>query len=192
MKPKSKSWLSPLGVWAPLALMLGIFTAPACADGPSRESMVKAAFVFNFTQFVDWPSDAFANSNAPFVIGVVGQPDRLEGAMERAMADKTAQGHRIVVRHFSDASAVGPCQCLYLPAATSAETSAALQRLHDTAVLAVGETDQFMDDGGGIELFVDDDGHMRFKLDPDVLKANRLRVSAKLMKLATIIHKGSD
>jgi hypothetical protein len=162
-------------------------TAPARADGPSRQSQLKAAFIYNFTQFVEWPPDAFAGDDSPFVVAVVGD-DPLQGALEAAMADKTAGARPIIVKHFASVDDLGPCQLLFVPASQDGSLGAILKRIGTSPVLTVGESDAFMPAGGAIRLFLEN-GKMRFELDPDVCDAARLKVSAKLMKLARIYRR---
>jgi hypothetical protein len=104
------------------------------------------------------------------------------------VADKTVEGHPIVVRYFSSADQIQACHLLFVPASQDGATSAILGKVANMPVLSVGEGDSFLPSGGGIRLFIED-GRMRFELDPDVLEASNLKASAKLMKLARIYKK---
>src|ERR1043165_971046 len=75
-------------------------------DASEREYQIKAAFIYNFVQFVKWPDDAFADGQAPLVLGVLGDPDPFDGALEQIVKEKSIEGHRIQVRHFPTADAV--------------------------------------------------------------------------------------
>jgi len=156
------------------------------SDEPSL-ARVEAAFVYNFTQFVEWPADAFATKDAPFVVAIVGE-DPFAGALDQAMAGKQANGHPIVVKHFASADRIESCQLLFVPAAQDAAVGAILANAANRPILTVGQTDAFMRGGGAIRLLVED-GHMRFQLSPDAMDAAKLKASAKLMKLARIYRK---
>jgi YfiR/HmsC-like len=170
-----------------LIMLTALLAMPCRADGPSREYQVKAAFIYNFTQFIDWPSDAFSDDKAPFVVGVIGD-DPFSGALEKAMADKAVGNHPIVIKHFATVADLGACQLLFIPASQDASLNSILAKVGNSPELTVGESDGFMPSGGAIRFFLED-GRMRFQLNPDVCDAMRLKVSAKLMKLARIYKK---
>jgi hypothetical protein len=172
-------------------LATAILCSPLVADPPPKEARVKAAFIYNFTQFISWPDDAFADGQAPFVAVVVGDPDPFLGALDDAMNGKNVGGRPIVVRHVATVDQVATCQCVFihfdlLQQQASGKT---LDQFKNQPVLVIVETDEWMQACGVIELFLED-GHMRFKIDPDVVRADRLVVSAKLMQLARIFHRG--
>src|ERR1700710_2338258 len=93
----------------PLLLVATMILGPArIAFATSREYQVKAAFIYNFTQFIEWPKEAFKGPQESFVIGVVGQ-DPFDGALEQILAGKTVGNRPIVTKHFGTAADVGPC-----------------------------------------------------------------------------------
>jgi hypothetical protein len=173
-----------------LAVMLSnsaILWSQSEADGASSEYAVKAAFIFNFTQFITWPADAFTSDNAPFVIATVGT-DPFAGGLEQAMAGKTANNRPIVVKHFAGPDDIGPCQVLFVPSAQDGALGAILSKVGKNPILTIGESQAVLDAGGCIRLFIKDN-RMRFAIDPDIADAARLKVAAKLMKLAEIYRK---
>jgi len=167
-----------------LVLAFG-FTADVCrGQEPAPEYAVKAAFIYNFTQFITWPADAFTSADAPFIVAIVGN-DPFKGAMDRAMEGKSAGGRPITVKHFASADQIGPCHLLFVPAEMDDSLSQIMDKTHNHPVLTVGESDRFSPAGGGMRFYIED-GKVRFEIDPDVIDAARLKVSAKLMKLARI------
>lgn len=162
-------------------------TGSARADGPKSEYEVKAAFIYNFARFVEWPADAFASGDAPLVIGVVGD-DPFRGALDRAVKDKSVEGHALQVRHFATADDVQRCHILFVPAAVSDQTDHILQRAGSNGVLSVGETDTFTPAGGVIRFYLDDN-KIHFEVNLDAAEQARLKLSAKLLKLARIYRK---
>ena len=156
-----------------------------CRGGePTREARVEAAFIYNFTQFVEWPTDALGEKGAPFIIAVLGD-DPLAGALEEAMAGKTVQGRPIAIGHFASPDQIRHCHVLFVPAAQDGASAPILAKLGRMPLLTIGEGSTFMAAGGAMRLFLED-GRMKFELAPNVLDASRLKASAKLMKLARI------
>ncbi len=151
------------------------------------EPEIKAAFIYRFTQFVTWPDDAFAGSDAPFVIATAGD-DSLSASLKRVMAGRVVNGHPIVVTHFASVDRIDHCHVLFVPASQQGTVPAILAKVGSAPVLTVGDGDAFMSQGGAIRLFVED-GRMRFELNPDVVTAARLKPGAQLMKVGRVYQK---
>jgi hypothetical protein len=160
---------------------------PCRADAPTREYQVKAAFLYNFTQFVQWPDTAFASKDSPFVLATVGD-DPFAGMLERVTADKSAADRPIRVVHFDSPDHIADCQMLFVPASQAASTTAILDKVSKKAVLTVGETETFTSSGGAMRFFLEDN-KMRFEINADAVEASGIKVSAKLMKLARVLKK---
>jgi hypothetical protein len=166
-----------------------IFTIalPAHADEVAGEYKVKAAFIYNFAQFVDWPDTAFTSADAPFVVAVVGK-DPFEGILEQVVAGKRVGARRVIVKHFDSADQIGPCQILFVPMTEDDSLSGIIQKVQNSAVLTIGESEDF-DSSGGCFRFFTDDNKMRFEINQDAAEQAGLRVSSKLLKLAKIFKK---
>jgi hypothetical protein len=160
---------------------------PCRAGAPTREYQVKAAFVFNFTQFVEWPESAFASSDAPFVIGII-RHDPFDGALENAMNGKSVGRHTISVKRFDSADDINACQLLFVPTECDDSLGPIFDKVGKSPVLTVGETDAFMAAGGQFRFYIDGN-RVRFEVDPDTIDSAGLKVSAKLMKLARMYKK---
>src|SRR5947209_7882618 len=101
-------------IWASIVASVVLCALPALAsDGPSLESRVRAAFLFNFVQFTEWPAGTFANDGDPIVIGVL-KPDPLEGALETAVAGKTINNRKVIVKYLKEGDDLSGCQLLYI------------------------------------------------------------------------------
>jgi hypothetical protein len=192
MKRANRTILGTRARWRnhAIAALLAIASALCLTRGAvaaSKEYEVKAAFTYHFTQFIEWPTDAFATDDAPFIVAVMGH-DPFDGAMEQAMTNKFVGKHPIVVKHFDSANDIGPCQILFVPANLDDSLRAILDKVGKSPVLTVGESDAVMPAGGAIHLFLEDN-RMRLEINPDVLDAAGLKASAKLMKLARIYKK---
>lgn len=169
-------WILALAV----ACILPALAAPASAA--NREYQLKAAFLYNFVQFVEWPDGTFADAKSPIVLATLG-PDPFEGGLDAAVAGKTVGGRPLVVKHFATAADVGKCQLLFVPAGSADEFAAALRNAGPAGVLTVGEADAFLKDGGIIR-FYQEDNRLRFEINKGAATKARIQISAKLMRLA--------
>jgi hypothetical protein len=173
------------------AAVIAVITAtiPCRADAPTREYIVKAAFIYNFTQFIRWPDSAFASKDSAFIIATVGS-DPFNGALDDAISGKSVGGHSISVKHFASVDDMAACQLLFVPASQDSSLGAVFSKINGAPVLTVGESDAFPPAGGEIRFFLEDN-KMHFEINPDPITAAGLQVSAKLMKLAHIYKKSS-
>ncbi|MDB6021637.1 MAG: hypothetical protein JWQ04_1494 [Pedosphaera sp.] len=161
--------------------------ARADEAGPS-EYQVKAAFLYNFAKFVKWPESAFAESNSPITIGIVGE-DPFGSALALAVKDKTINGHPLNLRPVTSPAEMRFCQVVFLcqkPKRNLAETVAALKQ---ASILTVSETDRFTEAGGMIN-FVMEGTKVRFEINDAAATQAGLTISSKLLNLAR--KKGGD
>lgn len=167
------------------ALSLGLLLAavPGHAQSPApSEYKLKAAFLFNFAKFIDWPAEAFADDKSPFVIGVLGD-NPFGNELEQTVAGKKVNDHPITIQSFRAAAETTNCHILFISTAEKKRLPEIIQALRGTSVLTVGETEQFIEAGGMIN-FVLEAGKIRFQINDDAAKAARLKISSKLMSLA--------
>src|SRR5580700_950009 len=134
-----------------------IFTIarPAHADEVAGEYKVKAAFIYNFAQFVDWPDSAFTSADAPFVVAVVGK-DPFDGILDQAVAGKKVGARQVVVRHFDSVDQISHCQILFVPTTEEDSLARIIQKVGNSPVLTIGETDSFPLAGGCFRFFTED------------------------------------
>ncbi|HEY3756863.1 MAG TPA: DUF2937 family protein [Opitutaceae bacterium] len=154
------------------------------AQGPSAltEPEIKAAFLFHFTQFVDWPSDAFANARSPMMIGVAGD-DGIEDVLERIVKGEHWEGRPLLVCRVHTAEDAAGCQLLYI--APGSERLVQSGELKNKPVLTVGSTETFLRDGGMIR-FVPDRSRLRLRINVQAAREASLSISAALLRLAEI------
>lgn len=158
-------------------------------DNPS-EYQLKAAFVYNFAKFVDWPPDAFPEPRSAFSICILGA-DPFGRAIDDALRDKTIADHPVVIRRVKEAADARHCQILFVSGSERSQLREILGSLRGASVLVVGDVDGFAASGGAIELTLQDN-HVRFAINPGAADAAGLRISSKLLALATIVHGGSE
>lgn len=151
-------------------------TAPA----PPLEAGVKAAFLYNFAKFIDWPASISVTPDKTFVIGVVGDTPVL--AALSSLEGSEIKGRRLVVRRFVRPE-VAACHVLFVDAAQTAAFAQEAAGLREVPILTVGEGDEFLKAGGMIA-FVKDGGKMRYRVRAHAAEAARLSISSKLLNLA--------
>lgn len=173
-----------------IALLAGLAVQPAAAQR-GLEYEVKAAFIYNFIKFVEWPADALAEGE-PFRVCLAGE-DPFGGAVERTVRGDTIGGHAITVER-SALDAVSPsCDLVFVPRAHAGRTAAIVKALEGAPALLVGESDGFLQAGGAIDLVVEG-GHVRFDIAENHAAAHGLRISSKLLRVArnTGTHERQD
>jgi hypothetical protein len=148
--------------------------------------LIKAAYLYNFALFVEWPADAFAKGDSPIVIGVLGE-DPFDEALQRTIRDKRISGRRIVVRPLQWNEDFRQCHILFVGAAAASRASELTSRLDGVPVLVVGESPDFARRAGSINFFVDDN-KVKFEINVDRARRARLDISAKLLKVARIVR----
>ena len=174
--------------WFLCALAAGVlFCAPAAAqsDQPS-EYEVKAAFLFNFTKFVEWPEGSFDDPHAPIVIGIIGD-DPFGDSLMRIVAGQKVQGRSIVIRKVRFGDDLRRCHVLFISASERQRSAQILAGLHNASVLTVSDIDGFAVAGGAMQ-FVMQENRVRFVVNLDAATQGKLRVSAKLLALAQVVN----
>jgi hypothetical protein len=152
--------------------------ALAGADGPVPEDQVKAAFLFNFLKFVEWPGKA---GEGPWVMGVVG-PGEFANLLEQTVANRMVSGRKVIVRRFRRAADVKDCHILFIPRDDFDPRVAVPAR---AGLLTVGESQGFVEAGGVINLYVESN-KVRFEIRVDAARAAGLRILPQLLSLGTI------
>lgn len=168
-------------------LLLSAFwnVQPACAQNkPPLEYQLKAAFLFNFTRFIHWPASAYASSDAPFVIGIVGN-DPFGNYLDDLVNGELADGHRIMVRRYPEGADLTDCQLLFISMGDVAKLKAILSTTAHQDILTVGDTDSFTSSGGMIRLFKEDN-RIKIEIRLATVKMAQLEVSAKLLQVAKV------
>jgi len=184
---------APRTAWRTVLLALACWLAVAgpgqAQDGViNREYDIKAAYLYNFARYVEWPEDHVLTTDdqtPAFVIGIVG--DNPFGDTLAAIArQKRVNDLPIVIRYVRKADDSVRCHMLFVPAGTKRELAAAVHRaVRDLPVLTVGETEHYLRSGGTISFFVESN-KVRFEIDPDRAAAARLKISSKLLNIGRV------
>jgi hypothetical protein len=149
------------------------------------EYQVKAAFLYNFAKFVEWPSGT-PGSSSPIAICVLGQ-NPFGRVLEDTVSGKTVDGKTFVVRRISEVKAAALCQILFVSSSERIRYGAILTELRTGHVLTVGESDGFIEEGGIINLKLDS-GKVQIQINTNAAEQAGVRISSKLLSLAQIIR----
>jgi hypothetical protein len=163
-------------------LVLLVLLSPQERD-PVPVYALKAAFLYNFATFVEWPPETFPDARAPFTVGVLGR-DPFGDLLEETFRGKTVGGRRIAVKRSRDVDDLRSCQLVFLPEGEA--TARALNALKGASVLTVGESDGFAEDGGCVNFYIDG-LRVRFEINPEAAKRANLKISSKLLRLARLV-----
>lgn len=163
-----------------------VFVAAASPAFAQSEEGVKAAFVYNFAKFTEWPAGSFANDNAPITVGFVGA-DSLADTFEGAISGKNANGRDFAVKKLSGAAGVEGCQIVFVGSADQA--SAVVAAAKGKPILTVGAGDGFAAAGGMIN-FAESGGRVVFDLDLGAAGASGLKIDDKLRHVARNVKGG--
>lgn len=175
-----------------IVLLLVVLCSIANAAEPGRagEYQVKAVFLLNFAKFVDWPAAAFADPNAPFRIGVLGN-DPFGTSMDAVVRDETVQGRPLAVVRSQKPSDLTACQLIFVSASERDKVASILGALDHFPILIVGDDGAFAEQGGVIGFILDDD-HVRFAINTTSARERRLKISAQLLRLGRLVSGGTD
>lgn len=169
------------GVCRRLAFAVAVLTPSLCvAQAPLPDYQVKAAYLYHFTQFIEWP---LPNDNSPFLM-CVAHEGPISIALEQLTSGKTLGLHPLKVWSMdAPTSEARSCRVLFVPAMGRIQVQQYLQTVADSNVLTVGDQLEFREFGGMIELFLEDQ-HIAFRLNLQAMQRAHLNASSRLLRLA--------
>ena len=172
-----------------ICLLIALPHASAFAQKKGTgEYELKAAFLFNFVKFVKWPSHAFSDETSPLAIGILGN-DPFAGALDRTVRGETVGGRIVKVRRSGRVEELRDCQIVFVSRAERTNVGDILAAMHGSAVLTIGETEQFSRQGGVISLLMNR-GHVGFEINVAAGRRAGLEISSKLLKLGRVVTSG--
>jgi hypothetical protein len=155
--------------------------ANAQEDSQPTEYEIKAAFIFNFAKFVEWPAAAFPKASSPIIVGVLGE-NPFHDALDRTIKSKTIDEHPVIIRQFRAATDVTNCHILFISSSEKARLPQIVKQLNGRSVLTVGEMPGFTETGGMIN-FVLEGSKIRLQINNDAAINAGLKISAKLLSV---------
>ena len=154
----------------------------------ASEYQVKAVFLFNFAQFVDWPASAFPDSTAPLVIGVLGD-DPFGPYLDETVRGETVRGRSLEIRRYQNIEDVRTCHILFVSPSEGSRLDDILANLKHRAILTVGDGAAFAQRGGMIR-FISERNKIRMRINVAAAQAAQLTISSKLLRAAEIVTPG--
>ena len=185
-----RTWSKRIGTRFACAalLLIGLRGVPIRiirAQESPTDYQVKAAYLFNFLKFVEWPGDPLADTHGHWVIGITGD-NSFGDELTQIIAGKTVQGHELQVRRFQTGEDLRACHVLFISVSEKKRLPSMLAALNGSSVLTVSDMDHFIDSGGMIQ-FVTEEKRVRFGIDVGASSGARLKVSSKLLSLARTV-----
>jgi hypothetical protein len=163
----------------------------------SREYQVKAAFLYNFIMFVDWPAEKTPGSNEPIIIGIIGK-DPFKNSFE-PIKDKLVNGKKVVVQRFKgldeikksdkagmdkEIEAIRKCHLLFICSSEKRVSKEITDMVKDYGVLTVGDVPDFIESGGGMINFIIEEEKVRFEINNAIAEQSKLQIRSQLLRLA--------
>jgi hypothetical protein len=167
---------------AAVAFVVAALGVSVNAQDERTEYEIKAAFLYHFGQFVEWPADAFMSPTAPFHLCVVGD-DPFGDTLDQTVSGKRENGHPITVRRLKRDADLRGCHIAFVGAVEQTMAAKILDRARGVPVLAVGESPQFFQAGGALN-FVLQANKVRFDVNLEPVRRSRIHISSKLLSLA--------
>jgi hypothetical protein len=159
-------------------------THAGAAQGSVRAADVKAAFLYNFARFTEWPAEALP-AGAAIVICVIGDPDVAQ-SLGQAVQGKAIDRRWVVVKRMNADGPVRSCQLVYAGGVDVQRARQVVDMVKGAAVLSVSDLPAFSEMGGMAHLFMEGE-RMRFAVNVDAAMRSNIRISAQLLNLARIV-----
>ena len=193
--PPARTWCRFLarvrrGIFvASFVFCLAHVLVPRIAAGQEEsvdEYKLKAAMLYNLTNFVEWPDSAYPDRQAPIVLCILGQ-DPFATSLVSTIPKETDNGRPMVMRHLQSDKETRGCHILYISSSERKTAEHVFSTLNGSSTLTVGEMTQFAARGGIIQFSMEDQ-HVRFDVNLEAASRAGLRISSKLLALAQIVN----
>jgi len=149
------------------------------------EYEIKAAFLYNFIKFTEWPSDGIGKAGDPFVIGVFGK-DPFGAALDNVIAGETFHNRKVIARRFTAPAEAANSHVLFISASEENNLAAILKRLDGQSILTISDMEKFVQRGGMINLRRENN-RVVFEINLEAAKRGKLEMNAQLLALAKIV-----
>jgi hypothetical protein len=172
-----------------LAVCLSVVSlAPSARAQSINAQTVKAAFLYNFVKFSEWPSEALTPGQR-LSLCVLGDAGVAE-ALERTINGQAVDGHQLTVEIVKAGGPIRPCHILYMSGLDSKQLGQLLTATKRTSTFTVSDSDRFAQMGGMAQL-IEDDNRMRFAVNIGAATEAHIKVSSRLLGLAQIVKTDS-
>ena len=161
-------------------------SVPAADLSSLPEHEIKALYLFNFTKYVDWPENAFADSNSCYTIGIAGS-EEIFNDLDKLTNGRSVNGRKLRIQHIEKAEDARKCQIVYLGRGSEKLVGTVLEVVRHRPVLTVGEHENFLAQGGMVH-FAREENKVRMEIYLDASQEAHLIISARLLPIAKIIR----
>lgn len=179
------TWVCSLSLLLNLPLSLGVSHAQ-----PAEEYQIKAVFLFNFTQFIEWPNSTFPKDDTPLIIGILGK-DPFGSYLDETIRNEKVKDHPLVVHRFRTVEEISLCHILFINIHERDNLKAIFKALNAKNILTVGEVTNFARYGGMIRFYKAND-KIRIRINVEAVKSTDLVISSKLLRLAELVGTQSN
>lgn len=162
------------------------FEAHAQVSSVSSEYLIKAGFIYNFANLVQWPSNAFAQADSPIVIGILGE-DPFGTVLDRVLAGKKVNGRVFLVKRLKSIPDLKECHIVFVSSSEMTHLVEAIHLVKGMPILTIGEIPGFAKLGGIINLVLEDN-KVHFEVNVEAAKEADLNISSRLLALARIVQ----
>ncbi len=169
-------------LWMIVALAFAAGSAAVPQQSP-LEYPVKAAFLYNLVKFVEWPA---ADGNGPIVLGILGR-DAFGAIVEQVFRGKDLDGRALHIRYVVRPEELKSCQVIFISETEKERLPEILGALRDAHTLTVSEIERFAERGGMVHLTMENK-KVHFEVNVDTVSRARLKISARLLQLASVVH----
>ena len=169
--------------WVPIIALVFVSLCPYVSYAQIvSEDQVKAAYLYNFAKFVEWPAGQFMSPSAPIRLCVLGNP-AIEFELDQVIKGRNIAGRPIAILAVHNGDQISGCQILFVDSSEDRQARHIIEVLRDKGVLTVGETEGFIEKGGIINFVVQDD-HIQFEVNHKAANQSGLHVSSRLLSVA--------
>lgn len=175
-----------------IVLVLLLWTGgrwPSQAASPS-EYQIKAVFLFNFAQFVEWPAKAFPQEQSPLIIGILGE-DPFGSFLDDTVRGEKAQNRPLIIQRFRRVEEIKSCHVLFIAQSEKDRLGTILPSLEGRSILTVSDADAFTARGGMVRFFTVQN-KIRLRINLETAKAAKLTISSKLLHIAEMAGAGRE
>ncbi|MEO6131013.1 MAG: YfiR family protein [Saprospiraceae bacterium] len=163
--------------------LLGSFTLHAQVV-TATEYKIQAVFLYNFSHFVEWPTESFTDYYDPFIIGIIGE-DPFGAYIDEAVAEERIKSHILEVERYNDVCDVRHCHILYINQQDPDKVRLILSEVADKNILTVSDTPDFIRWGGLIRFFTENN-KIRLEINNTAARKKHIMISSKLLRVATV------
>lgn len=154
------------------------------AEGSELETKVKAAYIYNFTKFVDWPGDEMTVAGEPIRICIIGN-DPIRTLLGE-LSNREAKGRPLKIVRVKDINALPSCNILYVSRSEQSQLPMILERLHGLPLLTVSDIPAFAQKGGIIG-FINENNRIKVEINSRAARQAGLKISAKLLEISRVL-----